>query len=117
MAHTTNEFTRLQHFLQEFGFQHLNPIPLFCDNKTASHIASNPVFHDITKHIKVNYHFIWDKLLNGDNFTPFVKSGDQLAKMFTKALSGSQVKFVCSKLHLYYMYAPTWGSDKKRILH
>jgi len=44
MAHTS-ELTWLQHFLQEIGFSAPTPIPLFCDNQVALHIASNPSFH------------------------------------------------------------------------
>lgn len=31
---------------------------LVCDNQEAIHIASNPVFHVKTKHVKVEYHFV-----------------------------------------------------------
>lgn len=106
MAHTATELTWLQHFLQEIGFSAPTPIPLFCDNQAALHIASNPVFHERTKHIEVDCHFVRDKILNGDISTAFVKSGDQLADVFTKALCRNQLEFICNKLGLYDIYAP-----------
>jgi hypothetical protein len=86
MSNTTSELTWLQHFLQEITFAAPIPILLFCDNQAAIHIASNSVFHERTKHIEVNCHFARDKILSEDIFTPFMKSGDQLADMFTKPL-------------------------------
>jgi hypothetical protein len=106
MAHTATELTWLQHFLQEIGFSAPTPIPLFCDNQAALHIASNPVFHERTKHIEVDCHFVRDKILDGDISTAFVKSGDQLADVFTKALCRNQLEFICNKLGLYDIYAP-----------
>jgi hypothetical protein len=106
MAHTTTELTWLQHFLQEIGFSAPTPIPFFCDNQTALHIASNPIFHERTKHIEVDCHFVRDKILDGDISTAFVKSGDQLADVFTKTLCRNQLEFICNKLGLYDIYAP-----------
>jgi hypothetical protein len=56
MANTATEITRLQHFLQKIGFSAPTLIPLFCDNQATLHIASNPVFHERTKHIEVDCH-------------------------------------------------------------
>lgn len=58
MSQTASELTWLQHFLQEIGFSTPTPIPLFCDNQVAIHIASNPIFHERTKHIEVDCHFV-----------------------------------------------------------
>ena len=85
MSNTASELTWLQHFLQEIGFAAPTPIPLFCDNQAAIRIASNSAFYERTKHIEVNCHFVRDKIFNGDISTPFVKSEDQLADMFTKS--------------------------------
>jgi hypothetical protein len=83
MSQTANELLWLQHFLQEIGFSTPTPILLFCEKQVAIHIASNPVFHERTKHIKVDCHFVRDMILSGDISTPYVKSRDQLADMFT----------------------------------
>jgi hypothetical protein len=38
-----------------------------------------------TKHIELDYCFILDKILSVDISAPFVKSGDELADVFTKS--------------------------------
>ena len=106
MAHTTCELVWLKHLLEELGFPQTTPMSLLCDNQAAIHIASNPVFHERTKHIEVDCHFVREKMLQNIIRTVNVKSADQLADLFTKALGGIRVKYICNKLGAYDMYAP-----------
>ena len=55
------ELIWLKQLLQELRFGKDEQMTLVCDNQVALHglhIASNPVFHEMTKHIKVDCHFI-----------------------------------------------------------
>ena len=54
MSHTSKELVWIEHFLQELGIQHEEHMKLVFDNPAAMHIASNPVFHERTKHIEVD---------------------------------------------------------------
>ena len=58
---------------------------LWCDNVSALAIASNPVFHAPTKHIKVDFHFVREQVLRKDLAVKFVSTTDQLADIFTKS--------------------------------
>ena len=78
-----------------------------CDNQAALHIASNSIFHERTKHIEVDYHFIREKIALGCMTTSFVNSSDQLAVIFTKSLRGPRIQFICNKLGAYNLYAST----------
>lgn len=52
MALVTCEFI----WLKQFGATLL--MTLICDNKKQLHIASNPIFHEMTKHIEIYCYFI-----------------------------------------------------------
>uniref|UniRef100_A0A2N9FD48 Integrase catalytic domain-containing protein n=1 Tax=Fagus sylvatica TaxID=28930 RepID=A0A2N9FD48_FAGSY len=65
----------------------LSECPLiWCDNTSAISLASNPVFHARTKHVKVDYHFVRERVVRGDLKVPFIPTVDQLADLLTKAL-------------------------------
>lgn len=50
MASTACELIWMKALLWEIGLRHHQAMDMFCDKKSAIHIASNPVFHERTKH-------------------------------------------------------------------
>ncbi|KAE8715354.1 CSC1-like protein ERD4 [Hibiscus syriacus] len=62
MAMTTAELVWLSGLLNELGVKQNQPVKLFCDNKAALQIASNPVFHEMTKYIEIDCHFVRDNI-------------------------------------------------------
>ena len=74
------------------------PPVLWCDNISALALASNLVFHARTKHIKVDYHFVREKVLNWDILLKFISTHDQVVDLFTKELPSAQFFALKSKL-------------------
>nr|KYP70981.1 Retrovirus-related Pol polyprotein from transposon TNT 1-94 [Cajanus cajan] len=106
MAAAASEVTWLQQLLKQLQIRDTQETKLICDNETALHIASNLVFHERTKHIEIDCHFIREKVLSREITTKFVHSSDQLADVFTKSLKGPRVDYICNKLGAYDIYAP-----------
>ncbi|XP_052624956.1 uncharacterized mitochondrial protein AtMg00810-like [Lactuca sativa] len=86
LAATTSEIIWLKHLLQAFKIDTLQPTLLFCDNESAIKLASNPIFHERTKHIELDCHFIRDKVIDKTIKLMPIRSQRQLADVFTKPL-------------------------------
>ncbi|KAL0324624.1 UNVERIFIED_CONTAM: Retrovirus-related Pol polyprotein from transposon TNT 1-94 [Sesamum calycinum] len=77
---------RLKNLLKELGFMCDDLVPMHCDNQATIPIASNPIFHERTKHIEVDCHFVHEVVMSQKICTPFTPFSEQRADIFTKAL-------------------------------
>ncbi|XP_074297465.1 uncharacterized protein LOC141628191 [Silene latifolia] len=106
MAAVLCELKWLKGLLSCLGVSLPRSIQLFCDNQSALHIAQNPVYHERTKHIEVDCHFIRDAISDGLIATSHVDSRSQIADIFTKALGSNQFEFLLRKLGVLDLHAP-----------
>ena len=107
MAQSVCKIMWIRQLLMEVGIETLVPTKLWCDNQAAMHIASNPLFHERTKDIEIDCHFVCKKIQLGLISTGYVKTGDQLGDIFKKPLSGDRVSYLYNKLVMINIYAST----------
>ena len=106
MVATAREKVWLQSFVQDLGIMTPMLMPVQCDNHVAIFIAGNLAFHERTKHIEIDSHFIRDKVLMGVISTPHVSSSDQLVDIFTKSIIGVSYDCLRSKLGMFDLHSP-----------
>ncbi|KAM7503905.1 hypothetical protein LguiB_002809 [Lonicera macranthoides] len=106
MTGTCCELTWLRYLFKDLGLTDDGPAFLYCDNKAALHIAANPVFHERTRHIEMDCHYVRDKIQDGSIITKHVNSGHQLADVLTKALGRDNFAPIIRKLGLYDIHSP-----------
>ncbi|GJT07296.1 putative RNA-directed DNA polymerase [Tanacetum coccineum] len=80
------------------------PVPIHCDNSYAIQIATNPIFHEKTKHFEIELFFLREKVSAGVVKIVKVKSIDNVADIFTKGLSVQDHNKFCDQLGLFDMY-------------
>ena len=107
MTQPVCEIMWLHQLLMEVGIKIVVPAKLWCDNQVALHIALNSVFHERTKHIEIDCYFVRQKIQLGLISTGYVKTGEQSNDIFIKALSGDRVIYLCNKLGMIDIYAPS----------
>ena len=104
LASVTSEVIWILKILKDLKLENFLPVPLHCDNNSAIKIAANPVFHERTKHLEIDLHFVREKILKGVIKTVKVDSANQIADIFTKGLDTDQHKFLVKKLGLTDLY-------------
>jgi hypothetical protein len=107
MTRACCELTWLRHLLRDLRISHQESTLLYCDNKAALHIATNPVFHERTRHIEMDCHFIRDKIQDGSVTTRHVDSAHQLADILTKPLRKEIFMLMVRKLGVQDIHPPT----------
>ena len=109
MAASLKELKWIKQLLRAFDIPHDHSMQLFCDSKVAIYIAANPVFHERTKHIESDCHFVRDAVEDKLITTEHIKTTEQPADILTKALPTTTFSYLLSKLEIQNRSPPTCG--------
>ncbi|GJS33930.1 hypothetical protein Tco_0532312 [Tanacetum coccineum] len=104
LASVTSEVVWILIILNDLNWEVLLPVTLHCDSNSAIKITANPVFHERTKHIEIDLHFVREKILKGVVKTVKVDSVNQIADILTKGLDTMQHKELVKKLVMVDIY-------------
>jgi len=85
-AKAAKEAKWLSKVFGQLSKQTICPIALFGDNKGANAMTQNPVNHAGSKHVEIADHYAREQVSRGLITVNFVKSQDNIADVFTKAL-------------------------------
>uniref|UniRef100_H3GB65 Reverse transcriptase Ty1/copia-type domain-containing protein n=1 Tax=Phytophthora ramorum TaxID=164328 RepID=H3GB65_PHYRM len=99
LSEATQEAVWLKVFLCELGEMASDEaVKIYEDNQGSIALAKNPQFHKRTKHIDIRYHFVREKVEDGQVVLQYVSTTDMLADIMTKAITAVQFQVLRSKL-------------------
>lgn len=98
MLKMTDELVWIKGILKDLGIEQTTPMIMHCDNQAAIHIAPNSVFHERTKHIEIDCHKVSQMIVLRVILKCYIRSEDQLADVFTKAVRKKTIESIHSRL-------------------
>ncbi|XP_070004346.1 uncharacterized protein [Nicotiana sylvestris] len=98
MRRVVAEITWLVRIFDDLSIPISLHVPLHLESQAAIHIAKNPIFHERTKYVELDCHFVRQQFLVDLISLSYVRSSSQLADLFTKSLTGPFHHHLLNKL-------------------
>lgn len=106
LAMVSSELVWLAQILTDLQIVSLTLALVYCDNQATIVIASNPTFDERMKHIKIDCHFVRERIDKGFIKLLPIRSQMQLVDMFTKAL-GNNLNTFLIKMGIFNIHCPS----------
>ncbi|GKA00887.1 hypothetical protein Tco_0673552 [Tanacetum coccineum] len=104
MVSATCEVIWILKVLKDLNLDNLVTVTLFCDNKSAIHIAVNPVMHEKTKHFDIDVHLVREIVASSSIKAEKVDYKGLIADILTKALGSAQHTMLTKRLGMVNMF-------------
>ena len=106
------ELIWMKNFLGELGMKQ-EKFLLHCDNQSAIHLAKNAAYHSRTKHIQRRYHWLREKVDDGEFALVNTHTNDNGSDRLTKNLLMDRLRFYRQRTRLAYSFPKTRKSRSK----
>jgi hypothetical protein len=100
VANGVAEDTWLRQLLHELQTPPSRCTLVYCDNVSDVYLSTNPVQHQRTKHVEIDFHFVQEKVAIGQVCVLHVPTTSQFADIFTKGLPSSVFNEFWSSLNI-----------------
>lgn len=98
------ELTWLQQHLGDIDISVPCKPVVYCDKISTTYLALNPIFHAHTKHIKLDVHFVCEKVASGRLDICYLPTEAHIAYIFTKGFNTSRHKLM--RINLSVVVSP-----------
>ena len=98
----TKEAIWLRAFMKELLHPQTKATIINEDNQGAIELSKNPVHHERTKHIDIQWHFVREKTESGEIVLKYVHTSQQAADVLTKPLNKVLHKRACKLMGLNF---------------
>jgi hypothetical protein len=86
--------------LTDIQVEYDEPIPIYCDNRSAIRILKNPVMHSKMKHIPIKCHFLWEQVVENNIRVEYVATKEQVEDILTKPLPRESFEYLRQRVEV-----------------
>ncbi|KAF1328946.1 Gag-pol polyprotein, partial [Globisporangium splendens] len=113
LSEAIQEAVWLKAFVRELGEDAGDgAVTVYEDNQGAIALAKNPEFHKRTKHIDIRYHFVREKVEDGQVVLEYCPTQEMLADLMTKPIATAQFDALRTKLGIQVAIESSGGVGK-----